>query len=546
MRFKYILLFSLLVLSLSSCHDKILVDVVVHHGKIYTVDSLFTMAEAFAVKDGKIIAIGKNEDILMKYKGIDVVNAKGYPVYPGFIDAHAHFVGYGRSLFEVNLYDCKSWDEVITRVQTFVQANPNEKWIRGRGWDQNKFPGQAYPDNVKLSATFPGKPILLERVDGHAAIASNAALELSTITTTSTLQGGTIEVKDGKVTGLLIDNAVDLVSRVVPRPVKADYKKWLDAAQNRSFEQGLTTITDCGLMYYEAEMIDTLQRDSVLKMRVYVMLTDSASNFQRYLGKKPYKTDKLYIKGVKAYADGALGSRGACLLQPYSDKPGWMGFLLNPTSHYDSLAAILVNTDFQMCTHAIGDSGNRMVLRIYNKYLKGKNDKRWRIEHAQIVNKEDFNMFGSASVIPSVQPTHATSDMYWAADRLGAERLKGGYAYKQLLEQNGWIALGTDFPVEDISPVKTFYAAVARMDGKGSPKGGFQPENKLTREQALKGMTIWAAKANCMEQETGSLEIGKKADFIIVNNDLMLAPEDELLETKVFTTFVGGDRVYGK
>lgn len=546
MRLKYILLFSLIVFSLSSCHDKILVDVVVHHGKIYTVDSLSTMAEAFAVKDGKIIAIGKNEEILMKYKGIDVVNAKGYPVYPGFIDAHAHFVGYGRSLFEVNLYDCKSWDEVITRVQTFVQANPNEKWIRGRGWDQNKFPGQAYPDNAKLSATFPGKPILLERVDGHAAIASNTALELVKVTTTSTIQGGTIDVKDGKVTGLLIDNAVDLVSRVVPRPVKADYKKWLDAAQNRCFEQGLTTITDCGLMYYEAEMIDTLQRDSVLKMRVYVMLTDSASNFLRYLGKKPYKTDKLYIKGVKAYADGALGSRGACLLQPYTDKPGWMGFLLNPISHYDSLAAMLVNTDFQLCTHAIGDSGNRMVLRIYNKYLKGKNDKRWRIEHAQIVNKEDFNLFGSASVIPSVQPTHATSDMYWAADRLGAERLKGGYAYKQLLEQNGWIALGTDFPVEDISPIKTFYAAVARMDVKGSPKGGFQPENKLTREQALKGMTIWAAKANCMEHETGSLEIGKKADFIIVNNDLMLAPENELLDTKVFTTFVGGDRVYGK
>lgn len=546
MRLNYILLSLLVVLSFSSCHDRILVDVVVHNGKIYTVDSTFSMAEAFAVKDGKIIAIGKNEDILIKYKGIDVVNAKDYPVYPGFIDAHAHFVGYGRSLFEVNLYDCKTWDEVIERVQTFVQANPNEKWVRGRGWDQNKFPGQAYPDNVKLSAAFPGKPILLERIDGHAAIASTAALELGKITTASTMTGGTIEIKDGKLTGLLIDNAVDLVSRVVPHPVKADYRKWLDAAQNRCFEQGLTTVTDCGLMYYEVEMIDTLQRDSVLKMQVYVMLTDSASNYQRYLAKGPYKTDKLYVKGIKAYADGALGSRGACLLQPYSDKPDWVGFLLNPVSHYDSLAAMLVNTDFQLCTHAIGDSGNRMVLNVYNKYLKGKNDKRWRIEHAQIVNPADFNLFGSASVIPSVQPTHATSDMYWATDRLGAERLKGGYAYKQLLEQNGWIALGTDFPVEDISPVKTFYAAVARMDNKAFPKGGFQPENKLSREQALKGMTIWAAKANCMERETGSLEIGKKADFIVVNQDLMLAPDKELLDTKVFTTFVGGERVYGK
>lgn len=543
---RFLLSSVLITILFCSCGKRIPVDLIVYNGKIYTVDSSFSVAEAFAVKDGRIIAIGKQNDILMTYKATEAVNAKGYAVYPGLIDAHAHFVGYGRSLFEVNLYDCKDWNEVLTRVQTFVQANPKEKWIRGRGWDQNKFPGKAYPDNAKLSEMFPGKPILLERVDGHAAIASNTALELGSVKAGSTTEGGTIETKDGKLTGLLIDNAVDIVSRVVPHPTKADYRKWLDEAQKNCFQQGLTTITDCGLMYYEVEMIDTLQRDSVLKMRVYVMLTDSASNFQRYLAKGPYKTEKLYVKGVKAYADGALGSRGACLLQPYTDKPGWVGFLLNPVSHYDSLAAMLVNTDFQLCTHAIGDSGNRMVLHVYNKYLKGKNDKRWRIEHAQIVNPDDFNLFGSASVIPSVQPTHATSDMYWAAERLGAERLKGGYAYKQLLAQNGWIALGTDFPVEDISPVKTFYAAVARKDAKGFPAGGFQPENKLTREQALRGMTIWAAKANCMEHETGSIEKGKKADFIIVNQDLMTIPEDGILDTKVFTTFVGGERVYGK
>jgi hypothetical protein len=319
-RMRRSLLILLAAFVLGSCGNRQPVDLVVHHGKVYTVDSAFSTVEAFAVKDGKIVAMGKNNDILMAYKGEDVVDAKGYPVYPGFIDAHAHFVGYGRSLFEVNLYDCKSWDEAVARVQAFVKANPAEKWVCGRGWDQNKFPAQAFPDNTKLNELFPGKPVILERVDGHAAIASDAALALGKVVAGQAVAGGTIEVKVGKLTGLLIDNAVDLVTSAKPRPTKADYAKWLDAAQKNCFEQGLTTITDCGLMYYDVAMIDTLQRNHKLQMRLYVMLTDSASNFERYLANGPYKTDRLYVKGVKAYADGVLGSRGACLLQPYSDK----------------------------------------------------------------------------------------------------------------------------------------------------------------------------------------------------------------------------------
>ena len=251
----------------------------------------------------------------------------------------------------------------------------------------------------------------------------------------------------------------------------------------------------------------------------------------------------MFVKGFKAYADGALGSRGACLLAPYDDKPGWTGFLLSPASHFDSLAQILINTDFQLCTHAIGDSGNRVVLNIYARYLKGKNDKRWRIEHAQVVNENDFHLFGDASIVPSVQPTHATSDMYWAKDRIGEERLKGGYAYRQLLNQNGWLPLGTDFPVEDISPFKTFYAAVFRKDAKGFPPNGFQVENAITREQAIRGITIWAAKADFLEREVGSIEVGKKADFVILDNDLMKAPKELLLRTKVLGIWVGGKKV---
>ncbi len=534
----------LLLIVLSSCKTKQRVDLLLHHGKVYTADSAFHIEEAIAVKDGRIVAVGKNEELLNKYAADSIVDIAGKPVYPGFIDAHAHFVGYGRGLFEVNLYDCKDWNEAIARVRKFHEEHPSQYWIRGRGWDQNKFPGHAYPDNGGLNKLFPQNAVLLQRVDGHAAIANDVALNIAGVKAGQTLTGGEIEVKGGRLTGVLIDNAVDLVTKRIPEPSKADYEQWLTAAQKNCFAQGLTTITDCGLMYTDVNIIDSLQQENKLQMRLYVMLSDDTANYNRYLEKGPYKTDRLFVKGIKAYADGALGSRGACLLRPYNDKTGWNGFLLSKPEHFDSLAAMLLNTDFQLCTHAIGDSGNRVVLTIYNKYLKGRNDKRWRIEHAQVVNEKDFGLFGKASVVPSVQPTHATSDMYWAKDRIGEERLKGGYAYKQLMDQNGWIPLGTDFPVEEISPVKTFYAAVVRKDAKNFPEGGFQKENALTREQALRGMTIWAAKGDFLEQEVGSIEPGKKADIVILDKDLMQVAESELLNVKVMGTYVGGKRVY--
>jgi predicted amidohydrolase YtcJ len=276
------------------------------------------------------------------------------------------------------------------------------------------------------------------------------------------------------------------------------------------------------------------------------MLSDDKKNYE-YLEKNGIiKTDRLNVRSIKVYADGALGSRGASLLEPYSDKPDWSGFLLSSQAHFDSTADYISQKGWQMCTHAIGDSGNRTILNIYAKYLKGKNDLRWRIEHAQVVNQNDFNLFGANSIIPSVQPTHATSDMYWAGDRLGTERVKGAYAYKQLLQQNGWIALGTDFPVEDISTFKTFYAAVVRKDAKGWPANGYQIENALSREEALKGMTIWAAKANFEEHEKGSLEKGKVADFVILDADIIKESAEKLLAIKVLKTFLDGKMVYEK
>ncbi|MCF8449152.1 MAG: amidohydrolase [Taibaiella sp.] len=546
-----------------SCTQKEQADIIVCNGVVYTVDSAFSTATAFAVKDGKIIAVGKTEDIKVRYAAAEIVDAQGMAVYPGFIDAHSHFTGYGRSLFEVNLYDCNDWAEAVERIKAFATEHPNEPWIRGRGWDQNKFPGKEYPTNKELNELFPDKPVMVQRVDGHAAIANAKALTLAGVTTATKLAGGEITVVKGQLTGLLIDNAVDLITAVIPKANKEVYEKWLTAAQQNCFAQGLTMVSDCGLLYHDITMIDTLQREGRLDMRMYVMLSDDTITYKqymeartvamragnadvvkRYVGNGPFKTEKLFVKGVKAYADGALGSRGACLLQHYSDKPEWGGFLLSAPAHYDSLAQLLAGTDFQLCTHAIGDSGNRMALNIYTKHLRGKNDKRWRIEHAQVVNPADFHLFGESSIVPSVQPTHATSEMYWAGVRVGAERIKSAYAYKQLLAENDWLPLGTDFPVEDISPVKTFYAAVARMDAKGFPEGGFLKENALSREQALRGITVWAARASFMENEVGSIEVGKSADFVILDTDLMKEEERAILKTKVNATYIGGVKVH--
>ena len=538
---KFLLIVSLFAL-VSCANNK--VDTIIHHAVIYTVDSAFTMAEAIAIKDGKIVATGKNDEILKKYTASESIDAGGKAMYPGFIDAHAHFVGYGRALFQVDLYGTTSWEEAVERVKTFAAKNPSLPWIQGRGWDQNKWPGKTYPTNALLNQMFPNTAVVLQRIDGHASIANQKAMDLAGIQAGQTIVGGSIETKDGKLTGVLIDNADDKVYRQIPEPTKETYQQWLSAAEKNCFEQGLTTITDCGLNYDDVDAIDTLQQAGKLSMRIFAMLSDNDANLQKYLKRGPYKTDKLFVNGFKVYADGALGSRGACLIHPYTDKAGWTGFLLRNKSHYDSLAQVLAGTNFQMCTHAIGDSANREILNVYNKYLKGKNDRRWRIEHAQIVNVSDFNLFGSASIVPSVQPTHATSDMYWAAERLGAERLKGGYAYKQLLQQNGWIPLGTDFPVEDISPFKTFLAAVFRKDAKGFPDAGFQMENALTREETIRGMTIWAAKASFLEQEVGSLEAGKKADFIMLDKDLMKVADNEILQTKVLSTYLGGKKVH--
>ena len=531
---------------LFACNQREKIDLLVYNATIYTVDSTFSVTDAIAVKDGKIIETGKTGDLQNKFEAIEKIDANGKFIYPGFIDAHAHFVGYGLGLQTVDLVGTESWEDILHRLDDFAKNKNKGQWLIGRGWDQNDWPVKDFPTNEKLNELYPDRPVFLRRVDGHAAIVNQKALDIAGVKAGDKLTGGEVEVKNGKLTGILIDNAIGLVASKIPEPDAAQMKEALLDAQKNCFAVGLTTVDDCGLDYKTVLFIDSIHKKGDLKMRIYAMLSDGRENYDFIFQHGKIKTDRLNVRSFKVYADGALGSRGACLLQPYSDKPGWSGFLLSSQQHFDSVANLLSQKDFQMCTHAIGDSGNRTMLMIYARYLKGKNDSRWRIEHAQVINENDFKLFGENNIIPSVQPTHATSDMYWAADRLGKERVKGAYAYKQLLEQNGWIPLGTDFPVEDISPFKTFYAAVVRRDAKGWPADGYQKENALTREEAMRGMTIWAAKANFEENEKGSLEKGKFADFVILDQDLMKAGEKDLLNTKVLKTFLSGEKVFEK
>jgi len=528
---------------LASCNTKKKIDLLVYNGRVYTVDSSFKTAQAFAVDKGKILEVGTTADLQNKYDAKENIDAQGKFVYPGLMDAHSHFLQYGQFLNQVNLVGTVSWDDVVNRTKDFADRN-KEEWIQGNGWDQNDWPVKNFPTNEKLNQLFPDRPVVLTRIDGHAVIANDKALSIAGIRPGDKISGGEIVTENGKLTGVLVDNATDLVYSKIPAPTAAQLTDALVDAQKNCFASGLTTVEDCGLDYKIALLADSLQKAGKLKMKLFIMLSDSKDNFDWAFTHGKIKTDRLHVNSFKFFADGALGSRGACLLQPYSDKPGWYGFLLRPQSHFDSAAKLVYEHGFQMCTHAIGDSANRMMLHIYAKYLKGKNDRRWRIEHSQVINQNDFHLFGDNSIIPSVQPTHATSDMYWAGDRLGKERLKGAYANKQLLEQNGWIPLGTDFPVEDISPIKTFYAAVFRQDAKGWPPGGFQMENALTREEALRGMTIWVAKSNFEENEKGSIEKGKFADFVILDRDLMKVPEKDILATKVLMTFVNGEKVF--
>ena len=527
---------------LTGCSMKTEADLILRNAKIYTVDENFSIAEAIAIKDGKILAIGGTRDVLDDYTATKIIDLKAKTIYPGFIDAHCHFVGYGLSLRQVDLKGTKSYEEVLSRIQSFAAGSSG--WITGRGWDQNDWDVKEFPTREALDSLYPDRPVLIKRVDGHAAIANQTALDLANLTIESTIAGGTIEIKEGKLTGLLIDNAIDLVFDIIPVPTTEEYTEAVLAAQRNCFAVGLTTVDDAGLDLEVVLLLDRMHKEGTLKMKMYVMLNPTKENFGHFAEMGPILKDRLTVRSFKFYVDGALGSRGAALKKPYSDDPENIGLLLNDLKYLAQKAKIINGMEFQMNTHCIGDSGNKLILDLYGKILGGANDKRWRIEHAQIVDVNDIPLFGKFNIIPSVQPTHCTSDMYWAEDRLGKDRMAGAYAYKDLLEQNGMIAGGSDFPIEGINPLLGFYAAVERKDLQGYPEDGFQMGNAITREQALKSMTIWAAIANMEEKSKGSLEVGKAADLVILDIDLLSDDLSNIERVKVLSTYINGEEVY--
>lgn len=539
---RYLILFTSLLLW--SCGKK-QVQLIVHHATIYTVDSGFSLAEALAIADGKIVAIGSNADILAAYEADHTLDAAGKAIFPGFNDAHAHFYGYATTLQSVDLTGTQSWEAVLEKTLDFAAIHTGG-WLTGRGWDQNAWPGKYFPDNRALDSLFPRRPVLLRRIDGHAAIANTVALQLAGIRAGQQIQGGVIGSTNGRLNGLLIDNAVALVTRHMPDLDSSDLAALLLTAQDTCFAYGLTSLSDCGLSAAQINSLRALQESGHVQLRINAMIQDVDTDVNYFLNHGPILSDYLRVASVKCYGDGALGSRGACLLHPYQDQPETKGFLLGDIGHFRQRARQLYEAGFQMCTHAIGDSANRVLLNVYAEVLPTGNDRRWRIEHAQVIDSADFHLFGQYHIIPSVQPTHATSDRYWAGERLGAQRLENAYAYQRLWQQNGWMPLGTDFPVEHINPILTFYAAVARKDPHDLPAGGFQTRDALSRQEALRGMTIWAAKASFEEQVKGSLEPGKWADFVILDRDIMQVPEAAILSARVLQTYSAGQRVYSR
>lgn len=536
----------LLMIIAVSCQNPDKADLLVHNAMIYTVDDDFTVAEAIAVKDGKILAVGTNEQILENFQAGEVIDAGGKPVYPGFIDGHCHYYGFGLGLIQsADLTGTSSFEEVIQVLQNFHEKHPYV-WITGRGWDQNDWDVKEFPDNEMLNKLYPDNPVMLTRIDGHAILVNDEALRRAGIDENTVIPGGDIIKKDGKLTGILLDNAIDTMKAAIPEPKNKQVNDALIEAQTKCFGVGLTSVVDAGLDMEIINLIDSLQQSGLLKMRINAMVTPKKENLDIVFEKGPYHTDYLRVNSLKFYTDGALGSRGALMLEPYADDPDNTGLLLAEPDYFRDMFSQAYENGFQVNTHCIGDSATRLTLQLYGEALKGENDRRWRIEHAQVVNPADLELFGKYSIIPSIQGTHATSDMYWADERLGPERIKHAYAFKDLLAQNGWVVNGTDFPVEEIDPLNTFYATVARKDKQGWPDGGFQMENALNREQTLRSMTIWAARGSFEEDIKGSLEPGKFADFVILDRDIMQIPIDDVPSVKVMATYSGGEKVFGR
>ena len=540
-----LLILALISLIVTSCYQGDTADLIIHNARIYSCDKNFGIYQAMAIRDGKILQLGPEREILNGYDCDHIIDAELKPIYPGFYDAHCHFLAYAKTLREVNLSGSSSFNEVLSRIEKFDKENPNNEWILGRGWDQTLWENDSvFPTNELLNQKYPNKAIFIKRIDGHAGLANQKALELAGFTVNTSVEGGVVEVKDGKLTGIVLDNAIDSLVKAIPDWTEQDKKIYLQKAQQKLFEQGLTSINDAGVEPADRDLFIEMYKNGDLKINSYMMLFTDENNLDFATKNGEVKNGALHIRSFKIIADGALGSWGACLHDEYSDKPNQHGYLLHQINELRDIANLAKTLGYQVNTHAIGDSANTVMLKLYAEVIQDQPDHRWKIEHAQVLRPQDFDYFETIGIIPSVQPTHCTSDMRWAEKRLGKERIKYAYAYNDLLQKAGLIALGTDFPIENISVLETFYAAVSRKDKNGQPIDGFQKENALSREDALMGITYWAAYSNFENHERGSLEVGKNADFVILSKDIMKINESDILNTFVLNTYLNGEKVF--
>jgi predicted amidohydrolase YtcJ len=525
-------------------------DLILRRGVFYPVEPPGRVEGSLAVRGGRIVYLGPDVGAeALRGPKTKVVELAGRAVTPGLIDAHSHLLGLGQALSQVDLVGTASYAEVVERVRRRAGELPAGSWVWGRGWDQNDWSDKAFPAQGALSAAVPDHPVWLTRVDGHAALLNARAMAALGIDDKAVDPPGGRFLRDaqGRPTGVLVDNAMDVVAGRLPAPTVEERKRALLVAARHCLERGLTTVTDMGVSALDIEAYSELRRAGELPLRVALFLGDDRALLDHWFrrGAEVDPKARLTVRGVKLYADGALGSRGAALLEPYADDPGNLGLLVSAGDHLEDVARRAAATGFQVAVHAIGDRGGLVALDALEHAMGGANPKlRFRLEHAQVLRLEDIRRMASLGIIASMQPTHATSDMPWAGDRVGERRLAGAYAWRKVLAAGGRLALGSDFPVESADPRLGLYAAVTRQDLAGNPRGGWLPGEKLTRDEALAGFTLSAAWSLFLDQELGSLAPGKRADLVVWGEDPMAVPEAAIPGAPIDLTLVEGAVVY--
>ena len=527
-------------------------DLIVTHARIYTVDDTRPFVSAMAIQGGKVQFVGSEREALqLRGANTRMLDAGGQTIIPGMIDAHAHLFNLATFLRNLDVTDTRSYESIVARVADRIRTAQPNAWVIGRGWDQNKWGNTQFPTHDALSRVSLNNPVVLTRIDGHAILANAAAMKAAGVTAaTKDPSGGKIErTPTGEPTGVFIDNAMELVNRSIPPMTKDDMRAATLNAITEANKLGLVGVHDAGEPREVIDIFEELAKAGTFNLRAYVMISDDSAAIAHYFQRGPQSAlydGRLWIRSIKLYADGALGSRGAALLDPYADDAKNIGLLRTTAAHLQDVSTRALRQGFQVGIHAIGDRGNRIALDAFDNALKAvpTADHRFRIEHVQVLDHADVPRFAQLGVIPSMQAVHQPSDMYWAPTRLGYARTLGAYAWRSLLATGVIIPNGSDFPVERVNPLFSFHAAIARQDDNNWPPGGWFPEQKMTREEALKAMTIWAAFAGFQENVTGSLTPGKYADFVILDRDIMRVPDEQVLGTGVIATYIGGRAVF--